>query len=1520
MGQTPQKNNLLGGVDMDTDETHLRKERTTFQKNLAFDVNKNPAGVGGEGSNYGVLTPYEGNSLLTGVTFPVNGINFCIGTYESKETNEAYVFVWNSEGAHFIYRINGDGTSQMVYEVGLCLDFQRDPQYMISEGRCVLITDTYTDQTGEEKLHKFLIFTDNYNPQRMISVEDSIATNSFNPVQFPFFSPDNPYSCHRCNDLINLGVATPMKCIAIEPLVEDPENLNKQNLLNNKGWQWRIKFIDRFGRESEHGVISDKYFTQIGSTCTNYKDKRRCVELKIDAGCPFVEKIQIEFRTCSGEGIESSDSDWFLYDTLDKYNNCENVDWFERELNPNLNYDFTDNTFQYIFCGDKECQPIPVAQTSRTQNPLPLLSSSVFPIDKGIGLANNVRGFDQLDCSELDKLSFDVTPPVDACGNDIRKIVVYAIIYNPQMVEMSGIYDVSTTSLGPDFEHLKQKGIVFGNASCSGDPSNVTDNSDTNNPITYGQKFQSGFRGFTGFLAGSNYFAISEQYRANASTQALTNIGVLDVNEFFYVYDHPPSGTQDFLIQRFEFKVVPGKYSFRIGGHRNGTDANYQLTSTYTAGRCGVTTPATIDKMEKEIIIDVCNGDYIMNPFTENVLCIYDLSYANEPDCSQWGRIFEGYFREDRVNNRPIELEPFGAGGGGTSVTGSRTDHNGFFFAGGTGTTLSVNFSHNHCTGTAIRSATMYDPENLHVEDIYAMDGQNEYPAAGRREITADFNQCDNPDIGISGVTLVMKYGAFAASDIEGKVTLIAHQRVAPLSVSGDTLIRTQSGGCVLVDCDNECVYCFSDINVPYLPCGGPRNTDLGAFEVAVQIAGLKGLENGGRYGIGIVMHDWMGRHSFVQANESHYVDIPPLTETQVFDFSTITFNMAGILFPRWVKFVSFYLTENLNNEDYLMWVADKVEFIDASGNVNAITPSRVRIYYSSLNEYNKQNNFATNTNWQFLTAENKSVVGDYVEFIRNGDDNETWFDKTTTGLVRYSLEGTYFDVDYSSDLKDLEAGALYKLVRPKACLDKFLYYEVCSTIRVTDGVPETTAGTINGFDSYFVRRQIPVPEQKIGDDGQITVVVTKFYNFYFEHNSPSDFYGFKCANRGRINIKNPYEREKRIGSEVALSQDTTYNGSFNGLSYFIESDITVFDEQEWGAITVVLPEINTFLVLCAHDNFIVGYKDTIARTDSIGQVIAPSSSGGWGTPQRKIGSNYGCQMLDINTIRRNEAIVVFLDSDRYALLFHDFVNVKDITINGFKGFLSTAVTNVNSARLQQIVAYLPYFHGGIDVYKKEYYLTSWYAPASIENPPTYNNNDVFPSPGGNETIAISLETGLLKTFCSFVPEYYGSFEGWPFRKNMFSFVAGRPWSHRGIVGVPVDYNNFYGSQAPKVIQTVANISPETVKKFLYNEVYCKEHKFVITDIITESGQTSRLKATWWERREYFWCAEYLCALNTFNDPNFPILAIAPLTDGDPLSGRWLKSRYVSETADHGKYCELSAIVVYQTVTDKSAV
>jgi len=211
MPQAIQRNDMSKGVNLDLDEIRLPENAALFLKNVTRNVNLNSSAASLAGSNLNVVTPIEGTTRI--LMTPPTGTNYCIGSYSSEQTNELYFFLYNSNQDHSIWVIRGDtGVIQKVYQSSL-LNFQLDPQYFISEGRCTLELQSYVDPaTGKETSFKFLIFTDNYNEPRFISVEDSIATSSYT-LPSPYFTGAGTF--YIPETLITLAVPTPLKCIGI---------------------------------------------------------------------------------------------------------------------------------------------------------------------------------------------------------------------------------------------------------------------------------------------------------------------------------------------------------------------------------------------------------------------------------------------------------------------------------------------------------------------------------------------------------------------------------------------------------------------------------------------------------------------------------------------------------------------------------------------------------------------------------------------------------------------------------------------------------------------------------------------------------------------------------------------------------------------------------------------------------------------------------------------------------------------------------------------------------------------------------------------------------------------------------------------------------------------------------------------------------------------------------------------------------------------------------------------------------
>ncbi len=1086
---------------------------------------------------------------------------------------------------------------------------------------------------------------------------------------------------------------------------------------------------------------------------------------------------------------------------------------------------------------------------------------------------------------------------------NLRKIEIWGVFWNPNNDNITRI-------------RVKDDNTVFGYADCN-----------NNNPINFDQIIPKGQDGIVGHLAGTDYYVVSKQYRYDRDTDTTEFVGL----------NYPPSTPFDLdslgryvPIQKWEFNVLPGKYRFHIASHKMKPVDDYKKTSTYFIGRTQLTGLGNLVEEQREIIIDVCADDYLLK---DTPVMIWDLTHEGS-DCgtsSEAASSVAGYMYEDQVEKRPIEMAVVSTNHDDDVHKCTFTDHNGFYFATRNGRKLQATIrGYKNCAqnqSLATGRSTRDTVENwFKFDELWAYKNETKYPVGDRMIIRGKIVLCDNPGIGVPGIGVNLTRGGYAITDANGEYRIVMHD-IGNSAARTEQLIITQRGSCQILACQDECSFCFTNIVVNKIACtGSERIINVATSTARVNVVNSKGPKMGGRYGLGMFLHDWMGRRSFLQASDKHYVDIPSLQQTQVYEFSKILFDLHNAVFPDWVRKITFGITENLNWDDDLVWVMERVQFVDNTGKTNSAAPTQIRLYYESLLEYNKQNDFSTNATWQFLTEENNSVTGDIIEFLANADGSI--FNTRITALAKYNKEGKYIQIDYNEDLKDLKDGTLVKLIRPKQCENKEFYYETCQSIRVLNGQAQVQSGQINFYDSYLLYRQIPVPvlikpEIKADDGSIIQTSVTENqitpYPFFYEHHSPSDTWGDHCSNKGRIGVKNPQEKQQNLRTEIAVSNALVNDGVINGLHYFKEENAIIFDEQEWGGIVACLPEINTILVLCEFDNFVVTYDDSTIRVNTEGNIVAPSLENRFGRPERKIGNNFGCQLWDVNTIRKRNGLVYFLDSNKTAIVKHNYAEAMDITPSGenkggYKSYVSSLVKFVQNYNADNVGK--KYFHAVIDPRRDKYMIT---VVDLQQNSNAYVNNNREVVIGANDTMAINIYSNVME-FWSFTPEYYGAMEGDKNDQQLISFRLGEAWQHNQRNNPSNDYNVFYGIEVDKVIEVAYNLDNTKVKDFMWTEVYCRQSLFYIDRIVTESGQQSRLMPKWWDYRNKFWCADFKCALNTQADVNMPTeTGVNALLDGDALYGRWLKARYVGRAADRKKYCELTAVIGFMNGAEKSS-
>lgn len=920
---------------------------------------------------------------------------------------------------------------------------------------------------------------------------------------------------------------------------------------------------------------------------------------------------------------------------------------------------------------------------------------------------------------------------------------------------------------------------------------------------------------------------------------------------------------------------------------------------------------------------------------------------------------------------------------------------------------------------------------NNWMQKIYFFPTTGNFPAAARRRIIQPIYICGSTSSeGAPGIPVVMTKGAIASTDGSGNATIIAHNRYNyassigsnPLPYLGyllpnygtnpgneDLLIFSQNGGCQWNVC-GSCTTSLENVTVIYLACGAsssgctttqpPRTLCLSPLQVQPNGVGISGITSGGKYPTAVWFADIIGRHTDPQtrAGDNGYVSVPNLNDGMGTNGTILSPNpfapypvMAlcslqltiptGLIVPNNFSYLNVLIGSNVLFSDFFSWQADWVQYVDNTGATNTASPTSIRIYLQSLNEYNKQYNQTTNVSWDYITEITEALNGtqafpvDVVQFILNG--NGTYLAPIKGSPITYDQYGSFFTIDYVPELAGLTNGCSFRIIRPNknTSATAMPYYEQCLTIPITNGVIQAGTYTIPYQDSYLLSRSIPVPllqgqpnaippgglppnalvytstntSMALATSGFATnnlpnnnnvlvfqpIDAQTNFPFFFESPSPSDLWGSHLASKGRVGIPNPYQRQYRIGTEIAVSNPVALEGIYNGMSTFLDANKETFDRNTWGDITVVLVETSVCLVICDRDHFVIRYNGNQVEVVN-GTLQAQNQYGIFTAPERKSGTNYGCSMFDINTIRKYAGIVRWLDTSGYIVI-HNFSEADSNTDKaGYLGYILNKIGVVNIKNLTPNSNGITYWMGGIDPQKYEYNLTTFNIP--ITGNASYINTQSQPDLAVNETLIFDLTTSRLKSFASYTPEYYGLIPSFYYQRQFLSFKQGIPYIHHYNLAnnaSPAPYCNFYGVQCEVRITHVVNgidgkMLPDKVKRFLYTEIYCRQAipggsgmlptaLWYADAIISEKNQVSRLLPTRFDLKDGYACAAFLCDLNTPNDPNQAATEQTyPIIDGNPLQGRWIQVSLTNASGWTGFYFELSEVLSYINGLEKS--
>lgn len=1428
-----------------------------------------------DGSKRGTLgkgSPMAANYAACEVDQPA-GENYSVGEYYSRLTNELYSWVYNNNGVHYIQRINGDGQCEIVYHG--CLKLSAEPRHSIKQWRAYLIVD----KICANRHGKTLVWVDGTDSGiGALDVEASIATDFFTTAFF-----------NRCGDpcdFINLCVPDPCGCLTGEFISLAETDKGKSNNILDTGFKFSYQHIYYDGRRSIWAEPSTLFYQDTRGCFDSTEGLPRCIKLRVPAGNPMVERINIAFW---------KDGNWFLYDTVDKYKkyNSSQQYWYERELSEDVEDSFSeeDCAFDYLFCNDKQCEAIAPEEFNRVYNPMPRKPQGFFPIglknqeDMALAFYNYEQGNCPIDQNEVDKFDVGINCSDDNCEPAFTRLVFYALVHNRVHNTNQPVFRLGGAAANTPDDPSDTAYFGGLNGINSGDLE-----------LGHDQQFRDKTRNFIAYIEGTEYWNEAKQWKADAFFVNKEEWGTL--GHFSDGFEkrrwRRAISSGQFFYQKFELKVPQGTKGFlRLASHES--TGNNQDKSTFVVGifqdinqYTGTMTlhSSNTDFKSEEIYFDTCN----LSELEITKVFVVD-DNAIDAGLTTGASSYRGYVRDG--NGLPVE----GAvveGKKGSSILGSSvTDHNGFYhfyaYPGDNDTLDLIVRAELNCTvfSQVFTGSVTAETRGYAVQDVAITNQQ--YNTDFYANLTMQVKDCDsNP---VAGVRIALSGSKYKITGADGVA------RFRPRNYeSRDRLFRAvviNRTGCFVVDCNDECNPCMPYAN------GGPESCYQGIPAIPLPsvtvnkssaVALSRGLKSGGRYPFGFIVRGSCGRLSAV--NHIKYLDIPRTQEKARLGFCNFTFNGNNINLPAWADCVDIVRGENTNPFE-LQWVVDKIERTD---------DGKIKLTIQSLNDYNERFLFKTNTVYSWLK-------GDRIEFIRNGDGKI--FTIAEHGLLNYLTLSPFHDEQVSGQteapadffnqlliaddgrLDGLTEGALIELQRVKECSTEPVYFGICASIPVTGGRLAVESGTFSTFDTYLVSRKIAAfPSQQ------------------FEHHNPSDFWGShitRLNDTGRGYFVNKYENEKRYGRNITIS-------STNEINRFGDI-IKRLNPSVHGDIVAVWVNDNKIgLCISEHDNSLFEVGDDLLRVGTDDLVRVTPADQVLSDSQSKISGTYGCQYDGIGSLFFGDGVVSWVDVNKHSLVKHDYVQARAMDAGKAQRFFRR--------RCQQVET----FNRGVtDPLNKLRFVTgmNYHSGAVALTIKALRdsgiNNEIKPFTKPNETILFEPVSEDILGFASFTAEGYGQLDLFDGKGCAFiAYLNGIPYIHPIIAD---RWNEFFGVACDWVVGVAMNKGGEKIKKPLAVEVQSDKAWF-IKEVTTENPAfRSEVPRIRWRQTEDKWNAEFLGNSNSreglYGDQKArgyyaEILLVRDNTDN---------SRYNSiDNTKRVAYSELGDIIIKFMVSEQSGV
>lgn len=1568
-------------VNTDVAYEKLNKDEAAFLKSVAVGTNANAdskegtSNPVGEGQNVLVLTPTRSNEAISGTSLPA-GYNLNCGQGYFADIQKTFYFNYNGNNNHGIYVLDGNDGSWNKVLVDPKLKFSNDPENFITEHRIRVRVRYNADKSISEI---YLTWTDGNVWQGWVNFLASIRTDGFNVSLYPYWALQPP---HFDREELFQYAPRPAMYKAVATLIANTtaDSIKINNLLNT-AFQFSYQPINTDGREAVISPFSDPLIVKTSEFLSNPDIISKNATIKLYAGSPNWECINIYVRkTIYKKGEQVSEfltwGDWYLYDTIYKYSSCGVNDpsvigskyWLRTLPWADYSYDPVLNTITYKFDNSKLGQITPQDLFERYAEQ-PQVSVAMTDLGDSIAFANNREGYDNFPCSVTNKLSTTIeTQNTNSCTLPFRKVRVYCYVGRERgsASRSDTDRDRNTWISQVGYTDGTDKTVRFG-GTVVGLFSTPSYGIRANIDIDESKQFDLDFADKTGFrlyVKGTPFFADASWYQVKPDftlTKLDAPIDRQNASDMAFLKSAYLGGS--FFVGVFDLELPAGRYDLALGRHNVASAGDYRSQSTYVMGIAnsritsgsGLIKPNAIVDVSKEMEIDCTAGDVDLWGSGKDmfyICCPFNGVASGE---SRWTFI-EGYLKESHLSSLAVEKFPYNLTYEDGAFTGNYTDKNGFFWGYTWGSSTNNNSSNIHFH--AVMECAVKDfiiPINnvgsdsawRHDNIAYASDYNGGTFGFADRIILSGRITDSTGTIGYANIGVSFVNGETVFTDNNGNYQLVIHNGFTGANFSN---IYINSGGSFLItapNCGNIPVYPYTD---GAIPCqnNAPRLAPPINQSVFVQSGEYQSLKSMESLVITVHAADLAGRVTF---------------ENKISELSVPSFPARGNVLPsflRWtlsgqlalnqsdatkdLKWIGFSVSKATNYKRYVQWVGDKIEFIDANGNVTT-TPNAsalVRITISSLLNANIQKNFTLLSTYQFTENDrlrifddgdnnlfNTATYGDVIDVEIQGSNynqaainanlvppaNNTVLTQNTNpvGSNPTTLYATY-DSRFDK-LKD-KTGFWIELYTPSENNDKLPFFEINWHPVINGEIAEYVNGGIlnpvynylqsedlNYWDTYFIRRSINIPG-----------VGNKFIQHIFESPNVTDSWGANLTSGGRANVIDPYARQMWYRDSLIRSDNFINNGSLNGLGTFRAENRKTFKGYQRGGITAIICQYSFIFFLCENDYFTTDYNFQYVFANAQGIQIA-NLDNNLGEPHQKVGNNSGCSYQDTKTILTFDKNIWWLDRKGEGWMQSNFQGADDVSDledkdgrkYGIKSYLTKKLQFINDWNATHDISSHIDVSAGIDTVRKNIFLTFRPRRHNSNTDYTYINQLRNIKLDAQETVVFNFSVGRWTRWEGFVPESYSRISGLSTGVEMLGFAAGKPYRFNNIANPT--FLNFFGVQTEPVIIAVLNKKSEDVKILqAMRQDITGEAMFVDMVFSQQDNGFSYVPINLWKNKEKNEYAGTLRDMVTYLDPNNINTFRSTLQDGKRIFGQYFIVRFVGNPQALNNYFQLSGI------------